>query len=272
MTTRRTQSTSRVAAAIAFVILAGPAGAQTDEGWRFRGAIYGYFPGLEGSATLPTGAGASVDVDAGRLIDHLKAAFMGTIEAQRGRLGAFTDLMIYDVGGSRTGSGTLAISGLPLPPGVEARATLDVRATAWTLAASWRALDDDATTLDAFAGARMLDVRTQLGYELGADVGPFAGPARQGDSQTTARRWDAIGGVRGRARFGADRRAFASFYFDGGAGESKRTWQALAGLGYALGDAELLVGWRTLDYEMKAGAAVQDLTFSGPIAGFAYRW
>ena len=126
---------------------------------------------------------------------------MGTIEAQRGRLGAFTDLMIYDVGGSRTGSGTLAISGLALPPGVEARATLDVRATAWTLVASWRALDDDATTLDAFAGARMLDVRTKLGYELGADVGPFAGPAREGNSQATARHWDAIGGVRGRARF-----------------------------------------------------------------------
>lgn len=258
--------------ALALAFASGASAQTTGDGWRFRGTLYGYFPSLESRATLPTGADVPIEVDAGRLIDHLKAAFMGSIEAQKGSFGAFADVMYYDVGGSRTGTGVLAVSAIPLPPGVEARATLDVKATAWTIAASWRALDNTAIELDAFAGARMLDVHAKLGYEFNADFGPFAGPARQGDVQASERNWDAIAGVRGRAWLDRERRWFLPFHLDAGTGDSDLTWQAMGGVGYAFGDAELVAGWRTLDYEFKPGSPLRDLTFSGPIVGVAYRW
>jgi hypothetical protein len=263
----RTLTLSAIAASVPIA-----SGAEITDEWRFGAAIYGYFPSVSATASIPTRGARTFDVDADTLIDHLHTAFMGSFEVSRGRWGAFTDVMYFDVSGSRTGTGVLAVSGLPLPPGVSVDASLDLKTTVWTLAGIYHAIATPETVVDVFAGGRMLNLRTQLGWQFSTDFGPFVGPARAGTSEVTQTNWDAIVGVKGRIHFGESRRWFAPYYLDVGSGESKLTWQAMAGVGYAFGWGEVIAGWRHLDYEFKSSDKVQDLAFDGPAIGVAFRW
>ena len=121
---------------------------------------------------------------ADKILDSLKFAFMGTLEAQKGRWGAFTDVMYLNVSGSKSGTRDLTIGGVELPAGVSSNASLDIKATVWTLAANYRLLAAPDAAYDVFAGARLVDVTEKLGWEFSANVGPVVGPGLTG----TARR------------------------------------------------------------------------------------
>jgi len=245
---------------------------QLSDDWRFGAAIYGYFPSVSGTVSMPTGNARSVEADADQLLRNLEFAFMGSLEVTKGRWGAFTDVMYFDIGGSKTGTGTLAVSGLPLPPGVSAYASLDIETTVWTLAGTYRVVATPDARVDLIAGARMLDVRTTLNWQFSADFGPFVGPGRGGSGTTRQTNWDAIVGVKGRVNFGESRRWFVPYYLDVGTGESDLTWQAIAGLGYAFDWGDVIVAWRHLDYEFKSTDKLQGLAFDGPAVGVAFRW
>lgn len=246
--------------------------AEAPDDWRFGAAIYGYFPSVAATASVPVRGATTLDVDADTLLDHLETAFMGSIEVSKGRWGAFTDLMYFDISGSRTGSGVLALSGMSLPPGVSVSASLELKTTVWTLAGTYRAVATPDAFVDVFAGARMLNLRSQLGWSFSTDIGPFAGPLRAGSTEINQTNWDAIAGVKGRIQFGEGRRWFVPYYLDAGTGESKLTWQAMAGVGYAFAWGELIGGWRHLDYQFKSSDKAQDLAFDGPAVGVAFRW
>jgi hypothetical protein len=84
--------------------------------------------------------------------------------------------------------------------------------------------------------------------------------------------WDAIIGVKGRFELGADKKWFVAYYLDVGAGDSKSTWQAVAGVGYSFGWGDIVGAWRHLDYRMKSDTAVESLSFSGPGIAAVFRW
>lgn len=251
-------------------LVPGTATAQTrPDAWQFRAMIYGYFPELGGSTTFPAGTGSSISVDADTIIDNLKFVFMGTLEAQRGPWGAFTDIIYIDIGGSRSDTRNLTVGGVQLPAGVTTSAQLDVKGWVWTLAGNYRVMSTPEATFDVFAGARMLDAEEKFGWEFSANV---SGVGRQGSSEAELQNWDGIVGVKGRLNFGARREWFVPYYLDVGTGESDLTWQAMAGIGYAFGWGEVVGGWRYLDYEFKSGKKIEDLNFSGPMVGVAFRW
>ena len=58
-------------------------------------------------------------------------------------------------------------------------------------------------------------------------------PGRSGTKKVSESVWDGIVGVKGRYAFGDDRKWFVPFYLDVGTGQTKLTWQAAAGVGYA---------------------------------------
>jgi hypothetical protein len=242
------------------------------DGWEFRAIIYGYFPDIGGSTTFPAGTRSSIHVDADTILENLKFVFMGTFEAQRGRWGAFTDIIYMDVGGSKSDTRDLTIDGVQLPAGVTAGAQLDIKGWVWTLAGSYRVTSTPEATFDVFAGARLLDVEEKFGWEFSANVGPIVGPGRQGSSEADLQNWDGIIGVKGRLNFGARREWFVPYYLDVGTGESDLTWQAVGGIGYAFGWGEIIGAWRYLDYEFKSGKKVESLNFNGPMIGVAFRW
>jgi hypothetical protein len=77
----------------AAVLLPSASHAQGNiDAWEWRASIYGWFPGIEGETRFPSGAGGpSINVDADTLLENLKMAFMGTLEARKGQWGGLAD-------------------------------------------------------------------------------------------------------------------------------------------------------------------------------------
>ena len=249
------------------------AAAQVSDDWKFRAIIYGYFPDIGGNTSFSGGtSGGSINVDANNIIGNLEFAFMGFFEARRGRWGGFVDYMYLDVSGSSSSTRNFDIRGHPLPGGVTANLNLNLKGSIVTLAGEYAALTDPAASVDVLAGARLISVKENLGYQLSADVGPFSGPGRSGNSEAKDDLWDAIVGVKGRVAFGAKREWFVPWYVDVGTGQSDLTWQALGGIGYSFKWGQVIAAWRYLDYKFKSGSAIESLNFNGPAIGVAFNW
>jgi hypothetical protein len=242
-----------------------------EEDWRFRASIYGWFPGLSGTTEFPSGAtGPTIDVNAKDLLDKLKMAFMGTFEVQRGRWGGLIDWVYTDVGATKSATRDFSFHGQQLPLGLTADLSLDVKTNIGTFAGTYALIENPAYSMGLVFGARMLDVDQTLNWSLSGN-GPI-GVARAGTVTVSATNWDGIVGVRGRARFGEDRRWFVPYYVDIGTGQSDLTWQAIAGLGYSFSWGEIVAAWRYLDYDFDAGQPIQSLTFNGVAVGVSFRF
>lgn len=258
--------------AAGFVLGAAVTSAQAQmkaDDLRFRATIYGWFPGISGTTEFPSGAGGpSLNVNAKDVIEDLKMAFMGTFEVQSGKWGALVDWVYADLGGDKSGTRDFSIRGQTLAAGVTANLSLDTTANILTLAGTYSFIEKPEYSTGLVFGARMLDMDGTLNWAFNG-TGP-AGIAAAGRSEVSATNWDAIIGVRGRARFGDGLRWFVPYYADVGGGNSKLTWQAIVGLGYAFSWGDVGVVWRYLDYEFKSGKPAQSLTFNGVAAGVSF--
>ena len=273
----------RAMAATAFAIGAGAAAlpgaavAQTtmpvSDEWRFHAVLYAYLPDIGGKTNFPVpGGGPSVNVDVSQILKNLNFTFMGTIEAQKGPWGVITDLLYLDVSGSKSKTRSVSLGDYELPANATLDANLKVKGTVWTLAGEYTSYKDPNTEIDVMAGARLLDMKQTLGYSFSADVGPFVGPGRSGGGDVNFSYWDAIVAARARFLFGADKEWIVPVYLDGGAGQSKATWQILGGVGYQFKWGQVLAAWRYLDYSFKSDSKVQSLDFNGPMIGVGFNW
>jgi hypothetical protein len=199
-------------------------------------------------------------------------AGMGTLEAQKGRWGAFTDVVYMNVGGTSTKTRDGTIDGVPLPVGVTVNTGMAVKAWVWTLAGSYRVQSSPDLEMDVFAGARLLSIEPTLTYSFNVDVGPFVGPGRGGSRSVKEKDWNAIIGAKGRMGLGSSREWFVPYYFDIGTGDSDLTWQAFGGLGYAFSWGDAMLTYRYLDYNFKSSSKVEDLKMKGPLLGVAFHW
>lgn len=262
------------AAALCASMALVPAGvaAQSASSWQFQATLYGYLPDIGGKTSLPpSDGGSSIGADFGSILDHLKFAFMGNFEARKGQWGAFTDVIYMDVGESKSSSRALSIGGV-IPVGVTSTLDFDLKGWVWTLGGAYRAVSKPDYSLDLIGGARSLNVRQTLSWRFSGDIGSIALPDVAGTRKANQRNWDAIVGVKGRYAFGEDRRWFVPYYVDIGAGESRFTWQAMGGLGYSFGWGDIVAAWRYTDYQMKSGATIEEMNFSGPAIAAVFRW
>jgi hypothetical protein len=271
----RSRGSRAIAATLLSAVAAGAfssAQAQTppDE-WRYRATIYAWFPALGGTTQFPSGSGGpSIDVSTDDVLSSLKMAFMGAFEVQYGKWGGLVDWVYADLGSDKSGTRQLSIHGQPLPVGVNANLSLDVKANILTLGGTYSFIEKPEYTLGMIFGARMLSMDQTLNWSF-VGTGPL-GVARSGTSDVSATNWDAIVGVRGRARFGDGLRWFVPYYADVGTGNSQFTWQVLAGVGYSFNWGDVLVAWRYLDYEFKSGDALQSLDFNGAAVGVSFKF
>jgi hypothetical protein len=142
-----------------------------------------------------------------------------------------------------------------------------------TGAGEYRVAADPAWTVDLLAGARWFDLSEKLSYSLSGSIGPIDPAARSGSVDLGQSVLDAIIGVKGRYAFGANREWSVPFYLDVGTGQSKSTFQAAAGLAYAFKWGEVTAMWRYLGYQLKdSKAGFEEIHFSGPLVGVAFRW
>lgn len=262
------------AALCALAALTSPgAAAQSADAWKWRASIYAYLPDIGGSTTFPESSGGSgITLDAATILENLKFTFMGNLEASNGRWGMFTDVVYMDLGDTKSGTRDLSLGGAPLPGGVNANVSYDLKGWSWTVAGTWRLASDPYSTHDLVAGARLFDLEQTLGWEFTGDVGPIPLPTRAGESKAKISNWDAVVGVKGRFAFGDGGRWFVPYYLDVGTGESDFTWQAVAGIGYSFGWGDVVAAWRYLDYDMKSGKKVEGMTFNGPAIAAVFHW
>ena len=259
-------------AAAAVMPLAAQAQGAADA-WQYRASIYGYFPTVSGSSSFPTGgSGPTIDVDASDILDALKFTFMGAFEAQKGQWGVFTDLIYLDLGNTQTASRDFTIGRAGVPAGVTANLSMDLKSWVWTVAGLHSLSATPQNTTNLVFGARMVDLKETLDWGLNGNIGQIGLPSRGGRAEVSQTNWDAIVGVKGLATFGEDRRWVLPYYFDVGTGQSKLTWQALAGVGYSFDWATVTAAWRYLAYDFDSDKNLQDITFSGPFVGLTFRW
>jgi hypothetical protein len=254
--------------------------AQADEAdagaWRFRGTLYFWMPGLEGSANLPRPLG-TVNFNAafGDLIDKVNFAVMGELEARKGRWGGFTDIVYMDLSDRRSGTQSLGLPGpggiVTVPADVAFDTDTAVRSAVWTLAGTYTAIEKPGFELLVLGGLRYLVADTRVDWQATGNIGPLPPVVRAGRAEAKPDYWDAIVGVRGRAALGQSK-WFVPYYLDIGTGNSDRTWQASAGIGYSFGRGELTAVYRHLDYRFDSSEPVTALRFSGPSVGFSWRW
>jgi len=242
-------------------------------GWQYTASIYAYVPSVDGTSSFPAdGQGTRLNVDASKVLDKLQVFAMGTAGAHNGTWGVFTDVVYLKFQAAESASRNFTIGNAGLPADASAAFDWELKGTAWTLAGEYRVASDPAFTVDVLAGARLLDTRQHLRWNIAGSIGSLDPLARSGEAQTSQSTWDAIVGVKGRYGFGPDRRWSVPFYLDVGAGESQNTVQAAAGLAYGFGWGEVTAMWRYLRYNMKSGADLQDISFSGPLIGATFRW
>lgn len=270
MTTKRLLEAATLAA-LALMPLASQA--QRAEPWEFRASIYGWFPSITGDTQFPSGAGGpQINVPAGDVLSALKMTFMGTASAKKGEWGVWTDVFYADLGGTKAGARDFTVGRHDLPAGVDANLSLDLKSWLWTVAGTYQLSHNSENTTDLVFGARMLYMNQTLDYTFTGNIASLGLPARTGRVEVDATNWDAVIGVKGEVAITADRRWFLPYYVDIGAGQSKFTWQALAGVAYAFDWGVTSLGWRYLDYEFKSDSPIQNMNFSGPFIGATFRW
>lgn len=261
------QKICRFAVAATALATASPALAGDDpEGWQFRLTAYGFLPDLHGESRF---SGADeVHVEFKDLLKKTQFSFMGVAEARHNRVGAFVDVLYFDLGNKVRDTTKLNIGpGIPLPPGITADLSVDVKSWIVTVAAEYRVARSDTAALDLFAGARMSSTKPKLKYAFSQEFGPFVGPFREGTLKSKTEDWDGIVGAKGRANFGRKGEWFLLGYVDAGTGDSKLTWQIFAAGGRRFGPVDMIVGYRRLSYKYPSSSPLKNLVYSGPVLG-----
>lgn len=263
---------------------------EAAEAWRFQGTLYGWMLGISGNLTA---RGQTVDVNASFLqvvqkSDSL-AAFMGYFEANKGKVGFYTDLVWAKLGFDRS----MAFYRNPMP-GVQLSATTNTAVTTnLTILepgglyefTKWAHAPGSFTALDGILGLRYWNMAPEVDLNviggvdvasLGIEYGRTFSIARSGGLD-----WiDPVIGLRLRHQFTPDQNLMVRGDVGGFGLGSQFTWQAAAIYtyswqfsGYALA---ALAGYRALGvtYSQGSGASTAgiDAVLHGPLIGVSLRF
>jgi hypothetical protein len=240
---------------------------------RYKVTLYAFLADIGGTTAFPAGSSSQIDISIEDILENLELAAMAAFEYHTGRWGGLADVIYLDVGASKTGTRSLEIGGgTELPGGITADLSLDAEAWVGTLAGVYRVVSTPRTRLDVLLGARLLDLSGTLDYAFNIPFGPFPGTQRTGTAKSGWDGWDGIAGAMGQVSFGARRAWFVRYYLDVGTGSSDLTYQGILGGGYAFSHVDLIVAYRHVGYEFDPDAKLEDLDFSGPALGVAFRW
>lgn len=211
--------------------------------WKYTASIYLWGSSIGGEAAT----GSDVNVDFNDLLENLNMVFMGDISAQKGKWGFVTDIIYIDL---ENNPDSLIIS--------------DVELKAWivTPVVTYRVMESDQLSLDLLAGARYLYMKPRL------EIASLPAVSTSGSV------WDGIVGIKG--KYDLNEKWFVPFQFDVGAGDTKLTWQAFAGIGYKYENFDVVAGYRYMDWDFddndKGGEIFNDFNMGGPIIGARYRF
>jgi len=258
--------------AVAVLVPSGAVAEPRDDKWKFRFDLYAWLPSVGGKTTFPDASdGSDVSVDADQLLDNINGVFMGGFAAQKGRWGAFTDLLYLDINNDKSSTRSVSFTGFDIPANASLSTSFDLSGWVWTAAGTYTVIQKPHYNLDVLGGFRYLQVDEKLNWDFSGNIGSIPLQSRSGNASDKQEFWDAIVGVRGRAKIGASK-WFVPYYLDVGTGQSDFTWQTMAGVGYAFRPVDLVVAYRYLDWNFGSDQAIEDLNFSGGLVGVAFHF
>jgi hypothetical protein len=208
------------------------------------------------SATIGTPFGdLETESNGSDALSALDMAFMGTLEARRGKWGFIGDLLYVDLS-----SDTDAPFGLRFEGSV-----LETKTTAFSGYAVYRTYESERAIVDAGAGFRAFD--------LGVDLGLQSADSRPDYDASESETW-AVPVVVVRLILPFDESWFATAFVDGGMSSSDTsTWQVFASSGYRFNERwSTQVWWRYLDVQKDIGGLDTSLGLSGPLIGVSARF
>jgi hypothetical protein len=247
--------------------------ALADE-WKFTLSPYLWAPTINGTTrfNLPPGSGDGrfdIQIGPNDYLSNLQFTAMVAGEARNGRTSFATDIVYLDFAGEKSRVRAIDIGGdhVPIDPSVNLNTKTSFSGLEWTAVAGRSVVMNQDSTLDLIVGFRYFGASGKASWELTSDNTTLP---RTGKTSKDTDVWDGLIGIRGRKTFAT--RWNVPYYFDIGAGGSSLTWQAMTGVTYAYGWGDVGVVYRHLAYDQKAGALMQNMSFSGPALRFDFHF
>ncbi|MFP6808454.1 MAG: hypothetical protein VB957_14950 [Pseudomonadales bacterium] len=128
--------------------------------------------------------------------------------------------------------------------------------------------------MEVFADARLFSIDFSTKWNLSVAITTPLGQqilSTQNKVTSDTDLWDGIIGVRGKFSFGNGRWS-VPYYIDIGAGDSDRTWNAMAGISRSYGWGDILFVYRHLEYDEDPSGLMQSFSFSGPAFGATFHF
>jgi hypothetical protein len=267
-----TRDTSRPAAAILAVLLllAAPCVyAEQQEPWQFAVTPYVWLPSIDATLAFQTGGSGGSAADMSNVLKYLSGAFFLNAEARKGKWGLSFDLVYCDFTKADSRVTNVVVPGRGNEVPINAGTTTGLSGYMFSLMGSYTLQRSSRTSFDLLAGARYTHIGATLDWSF---TNPVEGlPSRAGSAETGVDLWNGVVGVRGNITLGSSR-WYVPLYLDGGAGTSRFTWQALAGIGYAFSWGDVLLVYRHLSFDQGSNDDLQRLSFSGPALGATFRF
>lgn len=238
-------------------MVSGQAMAQDTESnsdWQWGGAIYMW--GSNMAAT--TGGGAESEIPLYTILDNLSMVFMGAVEARKDKWSIVTDVIYLDLNAK-------AKEGKTGPGGNEfdVRGNVGMKSWIFTPQARYAVYESEKSRISVLAGLRYLDLEMSAGLHINDN--PVL------DVRGSNSNWDFIMGAQ--AELGLNDKWYVPIYVDVGAGDSARTWQGMAGVGYRFNKFNVLLTYRYLNYEFdRHDPLLSDMTVKGPLLGATFRF
>ena len=216
---------------------------------------YRLTPYLWGANISANALGRELDVPFSTLLDDLSMGFMGDFQVRRDKWPFGLDVLYMDESVSKNESITLPGEG-PVNIGGSA----ELKAWVVTPAVGYALVDSDTKRFEVFGGLRYLDIQAEA--KLTAQDEVFL------DGKTDTSYWDAIGGALG--YFDLSDKWYISVYGDIGFGDSKDTWQLMAGVAYRFKKVDARLVYRYMKYSFDSDDLLDDLVLKGPALGFSF--
>jgi hypothetical protein len=225
--------------------------AADDDKWQFQVTPYFWLASLHGTAGVGNRT-TDVQESFSDIFHSLNFAFMGVLEARKGKLVSLTDLEYVSIEDDRATPGPLF-----------SNATAKFKLFIVDPEVGYRVWKTEKGFLDVLGGVRITHLKTELNFGAGIL------PAEQLDGTRT---WvDGIGGVRGKVAI--SEKAFVTAKADMGGGGSKFTYQLFGGAGYNITPKIALIGgYRVLDVNYAKNNFIYNMNQRGPIMGIGFKF
>ncbi len=243
----------RLLSFLSAIALAATSSSAAENQWDFTATLYGWFPSVSTAVETPLGE-VEGQVDFDEILETLDIAFIGALEARKGRLSLVADLQYFDIG----------VEAEPHRATSFNDAKVDSQMFLFSAYASYALVDSAKFRLDIGGGLRFIGakINTHLYGKGAVPVAEFSA-----DGHWT----DALIVTRVRRQFN-DRWHGVAYFEVGGFGigdSSDLTWQVFAGGGYRLNAIWSAVGgFRHLAIERRFGNFDVTTEVSGPLLGF----